>query len=231
MNQRIHLTLPFYLVHAAVAKLTDHTKYTGAHKERFDESGEGKGLAGRDSTATGTGSGADAFHGGAVSDLSAITREGTRGGTSLSSATRAREAVPAIERIPATVHAAPAKAPVSARSPAATSERAPVSSRSPAASSDRAPGSARSPAATSARAPEERRASAGGGEAPSDLYAIFTSYCAFGGTSSGYVPEVRIMTSHSFTIDAISLRGMEIQLPTCSAFVTHDHSFAPPTNC
>lgn len=30
-------------------RLTDTTKYTGAHKERFDESGKGKGAAGRES--------------------------------------------------------------------------------------------------------------------------------------------------------------------------------------
>ena len=29
-----------------VDRLTDTSKYTGAHKERFDESGKGKGLAG-----------------------------------------------------------------------------------------------------------------------------------------------------------------------------------------
>lgn len=28
-------------------RLTDHTKYTGAHKERFDASGKGRGKAGR----------------------------------------------------------------------------------------------------------------------------------------------------------------------------------------
>ncbi len=33
---------------AAVDRLTDTTKYTGAHKERFDESGKGKGKAGRE---------------------------------------------------------------------------------------------------------------------------------------------------------------------------------------
>jgi hypothetical protein len=27
--------------------LTDHKKYTGAHKERFDDDGKGKGKAGR----------------------------------------------------------------------------------------------------------------------------------------------------------------------------------------
>ncbi|NXE17320.1 TPPP2 protein, partial [Lophotis ruficrista] len=30
-----------------VERLTDTSKYTGSHKERFDESGKGKGLAGR----------------------------------------------------------------------------------------------------------------------------------------------------------------------------------------
>uniref|UniRef100_A0A3B5AH35 Tubulin polymerization-promoting protein family member 3-like n=1 Tax=Stegastes partitus TaxID=144197 RepID=A0A3B5AH35_9TELE len=33
---------------AAVDRLTDTAKYTGSHKERFDESGKGKGKAGRD---------------------------------------------------------------------------------------------------------------------------------------------------------------------------------------
>lgn len=33
---------------AAVDRLTDSTKYTGSHKERFDESGKGKGKSGRD---------------------------------------------------------------------------------------------------------------------------------------------------------------------------------------
>ncbi|XP_068607245.1 tubulin polymerization-promoting protein family member 2 [Brachionichthys hirsutus] len=33
---------------AAVDRLTDATKYTGTHKERFDDSGKGKGKAGRE---------------------------------------------------------------------------------------------------------------------------------------------------------------------------------------
>ncbi|XP_029008639.1 tubulin polymerization-promoting protein family member 2 [Betta splendens] len=33
---------------AAVDRLTDASKYTGSHKERFDESGKGKGKAGRE---------------------------------------------------------------------------------------------------------------------------------------------------------------------------------------
>lgn len=33
---------------AAVDRLTDTNKYTGTHKERFDESGKGKGKVGRE---------------------------------------------------------------------------------------------------------------------------------------------------------------------------------------
>ncbi|XP_064466740.1 tubulin polymerization-promoting protein homolog isoform X3 [Ornithodoros turicata] len=32
----------------AVARLTDHTKYTGTHKQRFDDTGKGKGKDGRE---------------------------------------------------------------------------------------------------------------------------------------------------------------------------------------
>ncbi|XP_005005719.1 tubulin polymerization-promoting protein family member 2 isoform X1 [Cavia porcellus] len=39
----------------AVDRLTDTSKYTGSHKERFDESGKGKGLAGREETTENTG--------------------------------------------------------------------------------------------------------------------------------------------------------------------------------
>lgn len=47
--------LTLVAVTPADAKLTDASMYTGAHKERFDEEGHGKGLAGRDSVATGGG--------------------------------------------------------------------------------------------------------------------------------------------------------------------------------
>ncbi|XP_017772743.1 PREDICTED: TPPP family protein CG45057-like [Nicrophorus vespilloides] len=40
---------------AAVDRLTDTSKYTGAHKERFDSSGKGKGLAGREDVTENTG--------------------------------------------------------------------------------------------------------------------------------------------------------------------------------
>nr|XP_004672419.1 tubulin polymerization-promoting protein family member 2 [Jaculus jaculus] len=39
----------------AVDRLTDTSKYTGSHKERFDESGKGKGIAGREETADNSG--------------------------------------------------------------------------------------------------------------------------------------------------------------------------------
>lgn len=40
---------------AVLDRLTDTSKYTGSHKLRFDESGKGKGLEGRDSVAKGPG--------------------------------------------------------------------------------------------------------------------------------------------------------------------------------
>lgn len=39
----------------AVDRLTDTSKYTGAHKERFDESGKGKGKTGREDIADSSG--------------------------------------------------------------------------------------------------------------------------------------------------------------------------------
>lgn len=38
-----------------VDRMTDTSKYTGAHKERFDESGKGKGAAGREDRVDNTG--------------------------------------------------------------------------------------------------------------------------------------------------------------------------------
>ena len=38
-----------------VAGMTDTSKYTGAHKERFDESGKGKGIDGREDRADNSG--------------------------------------------------------------------------------------------------------------------------------------------------------------------------------
>lgn len=39
----------------AVDRLTDTSKYTGSHKERFDESGKGKGKEGREDIADDSG--------------------------------------------------------------------------------------------------------------------------------------------------------------------------------
>uniref|UniRef100_UPI00398ED3E9 tubulin polymerization-promoting protein family member 3-like n=1 Tax=Pristiophorus japonicus TaxID=55135 RepID=UPI00398ED3E9 len=38
-----------------VERLTDTSKYTGSHKERFDESGKGKGMSGREDISVNTG--------------------------------------------------------------------------------------------------------------------------------------------------------------------------------
>lgn len=38
----------------AIERLTDHTKYTGSHKQRFDESGKGRGRIGREDIPTNT---------------------------------------------------------------------------------------------------------------------------------------------------------------------------------
>lgn len=54
------------------SKLTDASLYTGAHKERFDGDGHGRGLAGRESVGKGTGNAK--YHGGKVNDLSQICR-------------------------------------------------------------------------------------------------------------------------------------------------------------
>ncbi|XP_071451805.1 tubulin polymerization-promoting protein homolog [Hetaerina americana] len=40
---------------AAVERLTDTSRYTGSHRQRFDESGRGKGIAGRKDMADGSG--------------------------------------------------------------------------------------------------------------------------------------------------------------------------------
>ena len=40
---------------AAVDRLTDASRYTGSHKERFDESGKGKGREGREELVDNTG--------------------------------------------------------------------------------------------------------------------------------------------------------------------------------
>ncbi|KAJ3292453.1 hypothetical protein HDU79_001408 [Rhizoclosmatium sp. JEL0117] len=53
-------------------RLTDTKGYTGAHKERFNADGTGRGLAGRD--APSLGGGVPTYRGGDVKDLSQILR-------------------------------------------------------------------------------------------------------------------------------------------------------------
>lgn len=48
LNQRVAKT-------ATVDRLTDASRYTGSHKERFDESGRGKGREGREDIVENTG--------------------------------------------------------------------------------------------------------------------------------------------------------------------------------
>lgn len=54
-------------------RLTDTSKYTGTHKERFDQNGRGLGLAGRDSVAKGSGTFTQ-YRGGDVKNLAQILR-------------------------------------------------------------------------------------------------------------------------------------------------------------
>ncbi len=54
-------------------RLTDPSKYTGTHKQRFNADGTGRGLAGRDPISKGTGS-ITTYHGGDVKSLAQILR-------------------------------------------------------------------------------------------------------------------------------------------------------------
>ncbi|CEP02851.1 p25-alpha [Plasmodiophora brassicae] len=56
-----------------LARLTDHKLYTGSHQHRFDDSGKGRGLQGRDYVAKGRAVGK--YHGGAIHDISQILRQ------------------------------------------------------------------------------------------------------------------------------------------------------------
>ena len=51
----LFLSLQKVAGNAVLDRMTDTSKYTGSHKLRFDESGKGKGLDGRDSTSKGPG--------------------------------------------------------------------------------------------------------------------------------------------------------------------------------
>eukprot|EP00276_Gloeochaete_wittrockiana_P001128 CAMPEP_0184670590 /NCGR_PEP_ID=MMETSP0308-20130426/82837_1 /TAXON_ID=38269 /ORGANISM="Gloeochaete witrockiana, Strain SAG 46.84" /LENGTH=374 /DNA_ID=CAMNT_0027117383 /DNA_START=201 /DNA_END=1325 /DNA_ORIENTATION=- len=100
------------------AKLTDSSQYTGAHKERFNADGTGKGLAGRDSVAKGHGS-ANAYAGGNVQDLSQITRMNLNGGStdlparrnSLGTTSNARGASPTRSASPSRANEVRSKSP------------------------------------------------------------------------------------------------------------------------
>lgn len=60
INYLLMMNLLFLIVQkvaktGAVDRLTDTTKYTGSHKERFDDTGKGKGKAGREDLVEKTG--------------------------------------------------------------------------------------------------------------------------------------------------------------------------------
>lgn len=59
-------------------RLTDTSKYTGSHKQRFDSSGRGKGMAGRDLPAKGSGMSAGSVNAQA-GYVSGYRNEGTYG--------------------------------------------------------------------------------------------------------------------------------------------------------
>eukprot|EP01135_Chromosphaera_perkinsii_P002396 Nk52_evm2s223 gene=Nk52_evmTU2s223 len=70
------------IVDSVVERMTDHTKYTGSHKHRFNDDGSGKGLHGRDSISKGSGhlpTTGNSYSGGAVHDISQILRPGLSG--------------------------------------------------------------------------------------------------------------------------------------------------------
>lgn len=57
---RSHISCPLCVLQkvaktATVDRLTDATRYTGSHKERFDESGKGRGREGREELVENTG--------------------------------------------------------------------------------------------------------------------------------------------------------------------------------
>ncbi len=59
-------------------RLTDTSKYTGSHKERFDASGRGKGLSGRDTGAKAAGMSPGSV-GSSAAYVSGYKHEGTYG--------------------------------------------------------------------------------------------------------------------------------------------------------
>eukprot|EP00163_Fabomonas_tropica_P017441 TRINITY_DN3098_c0_g3_i6.p1 TRINITY_DN3098_c0_g3~~TRINITY_DN3098_c0_g3_i6.p1 ORF type:complete len:170 (+),score=49.62 TRINITY_DN3098_c0_g3_i6:819-1328(+) len=61
------------------AKLTDSSQYTGSHQHRFDKDGKGRGLDGRDSVATGTGTSTQQIGGGGSGYVSGYSNQGTYG--------------------------------------------------------------------------------------------------------------------------------------------------------
>jgi len=72
MSERERMNLTHQ--HGVFERLTDTRGYTGTHKERFDENGNGLGLAGRDTGNKGGGTIPPVYRGGNVTHLSQILR-------------------------------------------------------------------------------------------------------------------------------------------------------------
>lgn len=164
------------------AKLTDSRLYTGAHRHRFDEEGHGRGVEGRDLPAMGEGTNSS-YHGGPVSDLSLIMREGMRGGTFLASATAAKKDVLPSPRSPR--HGDDSfVSPASARS--SCDLKAPDSAASGGGS-----GSPRRQARfnSTVMASADGIGAANALSSSTDLFQMYMTFCVFGNTS-GSVEEM-----------------------------------------
>jgi len=117
------------------------------------------------------------YHGGAVSDLSQVTRSGMGGGTSLSSASVARSAAPTSARTAGSPAAPAPSGSLSAR--AATSGAGTTGSPYGGASAaPRAAAPAPTVSSPAAHAP------GGDTELGYSLFDVFVAYCTFGGTSA-----------------------------------------------
>ena len=176
--------------------------YTGAHRQRFDEEGRGRGVYGRDRIALGPGSLGSSPHrpntDEPVYDLSQITRGGldSGGGTLLTSAQRHRVATggnppPTPPRSPPRTGTSSVNTSFSAPQPNITS---PMSLRSPppaaaAPAHSPHPGTlGGEPVGPVIRSPRSLAVVSGDG-APLDLRRVFVAYCAFGMSATQGVPD------------------------------------------
>lgn len=199
------------------AKLTDPNLYTGTHVYRFDDSGRGLGLAGRDSIAHGRGTHHVWHEGEPVRDLSDMLRPGMRGGTHISSeqARRRRERVPVVSPSYSPRRAPPSSSHYASGGGGGPGSPAHFAAHAGSSASSASPrydghggGSPRPATAAAASSPRLRVAAnpsdlgggGGGGDGgPRDLSAlgsIFAAYCLFGGSAASSTGDE--MTSAAF---------------------------------